>query len=103
MPLRRNSKPPRRATKLPLQPHRREPGGVPGSFLRCCGLLRSHFPVKRGAVVLVPLHFPISILPRVIAELRSILEHLFGDVGAEARERGVVMQRAPGNWVVAVI
>src|SRR5437763_508716 len=100
MRSRRSSKP-RSPTPSP-QPHGKRARRRAGLFLCYCVLLRSHFPVMRGAVVLVPLHFPISILPRVIAELRSILEHLFRDVGAEARERGVVMQRAPGNWVVAV-
>ena len=53
--------------------------------------------------MLVPLHFPISILPRVITELWSIFQHLLSDVRAEATERRVVLKRTPRDRIMAVI
>ena len=43
----------------------------------------------------VPLLLPITILPRVIAELWSVFQHLLGDVSSEAIERRVVMELDP--------
>src|SRR5437016_3245875 len=51
----------------------------------------------------MPLDFPISIRPRVVAELGRIFQHLFSDVRPKATERVVVVQRTPRDRVVAVV
>src|SRR2546428_11344345 len=53
-----------------------EPGSA-GLFQRVAALLRSHFPIVGSAIVFVPLHLPIAIRPRIVAELRGIFQHLF--------------------------
>src|SRR5712672_444085 len=82
--------------------HKKEPGILPGStglYL----LMRSHLPIVGSAVIFVPLHLPIAILPGVITELWGVFQHLLTDVGPEAVERGVEMERAPRDWIMAMI
>ena len=52
--------------------------------------------------MLVPLHFPISIGPRVITKLGSIFQHLLSNVRAETAKRRVVVQCTPRDRVVIV-
>ena len=64
-----------------------EPGSA-GLFQCVAALLRSHFPIVGSAIVFVPLHLPIAIRPRIVAELRGIFQHLFSDVRAETTKGG---------------
>ena len=50
----------------------------------------------------MPLHFPVSISPRVIAELRSVLQHPLSYGSSETVERCIVFQRAPGDRIMAM-
>ena len=52
--------------------------------------------------MLVPLHFPVSIGPRIITELRSIFQHLLSDVRAETAKRRIVVQCTPRDRIVIV-
>src|SRR4051812_37673657 len=83
--------------------HKKEPGILPGSTGYLYLLMRSHLPIVGGAVMFVPLRLPIAILPGVIAELRGVFQHLLTDVGPEAVERGIEVERAPRDWIMAMI
>ena len=53
--------------------------------------------------MLVPLHLPIPIRPRIVAELRRIFQHLLSNVRAETAKRRVVVQCTPRDRVMIVV
>lgn len=64
--------------------------------------LRASGPVDRRAVVLVRAGFPAAVLPGIVAELGRILQLVLRDAGAIGAERGILFQRGPRAWIVAV-
>jgi hypothetical protein len=62
----------------------------------------SRLPVRGCPVVLVRARFPVSILPRVITELRGVPQLLLGDICSETTKRRIVCQSGPGYGIMAV-
>ena len=56
----------------------------------------SRFPVRRCPVILVGARFPVSILPRVITELRRVPQLLLGNIGSETTKRRIIGQSPQG-------
>jgi hypothetical protein len=52
--------------------------------------------------VLVHLFLPIAVSPRVVAKRPGVLELLLRDAGPLAAKGWVILQRGPGNWIMAV-
>src|SRR4051812_48717253 len=52
--------------------------------------------------MLVGAYFPLSVAPGIITELRRILQLRFSNASAIAAQSGIVFERRPGDWVMAM-
>ena len=59
-------------------------------------------PIGRCTVVLMSSRLPVSIHPRIVAKCGSIFQLGFGDSSSITLQGGVVFERRPRNWIVAV-
>jgi hypothetical protein len=59
-------------------------------------------PIAGNTVMLMRPRLPVTILPRVITELRCIVKLAFGNAGAVATQIRVVPECRPRYWVMTV-